>query len=104
MNYLKRVNIAIDLGTANTPIFKKGAGVVLNSPSVIFRNNWGGALEAAPPDISANVLQDGIVLTGEGALLRGHPKLISEFTWVPCRAAANRLSCVVMGGEKTIQE
>ena len=42
MNYLKRVNIAIDLGTANTPIFKKGAGVVLNSPSVIFRNNWGG--------------------------------------------------------------
>lgn len=42
MNVLKRVNIAIDLGTANTLIFREGAGVVLNSPSVIaFRNDRG---------------------------------------------------------------
>lgn len=64
----------------------------------------GSALEAAPPDISADVLQDGIVLTGGGALLRGLPELMSEFTGVPCRAATNPLNCVVMGGEKILSE
>jgi rod shape-determining protein MreB len=62
------------------------------------------ALEAAPPDISADVLRDGMVLTGGGALLQGLPQLISEFTGVPCRAADNPLDCVVMGGGKILSE
>ena len=64
----------------------------------------GSALEAVPPDISADVLRDGIVLTGGGALLRGLPELMSEFTGVPCRAATNPLNCVVVGGEKILSE
>lgn len=64
----------------------------------------GSALEAVPPDISADVLRDGIVLTGGGALLRGLPELMSEFTGVPCRAATNPLNCVVAGGEKILSE
>ena len=75
MNFLKRVNIAIDLGTANTLIFKEGAGVVLNSPSVIaFRSDRGrtevvalgseaeAMLGKTPPNISAvRPLKDGVI-------------------------------------------
>lgn len=62
------------------------------------------ALEAAPPDISSDVLRDGMVLTGGGALLHGLPQRISEFTGVPCRAADDPLDCVVMGGGKILSE
>jgi len=44
-------------------------------------------LEKTPPELSADIVQHGIVLTGGGALLRGIDKAIEEEIGVPCRVA-----------------
>lgn len=60
------------------------------------------ALENAPPELSADVAEKGIVLTGGGALLRGLTDLISERTGVPCLVADDPLDCVAIGGGKAL--
>lgn len=58
------------------------------------------ALEAVRPDMSADVSQKGVILTGVGASSRGLPKLTSDFTSVAHQAAANLFGCAVKGGGK----
>lgn len=54
-------------------------------------------LERTPPDLSADIIDRGIVLTGGGALLRGIDRLIHEATSMPVRIAENPLDCVAVG-------
>ncbi len=54
-------------------------------------------LEKTPPELSADIMEHGITLTGGGALLRGIDKLISDETGMPVRVADNPLDCVVDG-------
>jgi len=54
-------------------------------------------LEKTPPELSADIVQHGIVLTGGGALLRGIDKAIEEEIGVPCRVAEDPLLCVAKG-------
>ena len=54
-------------------------------------------LEKTPPELSADIMEHGITLTGGGALLRGIDKLISEQTGMPVNIADNPLDCVVDG-------
>ena len=54
-------------------------------------------LEKTPPELSADIIERGITLTGGGALLRGLDKLISTETGMPVRVAENPLDCVVRG-------
>jgi rod shape-determining protein MreB len=54
-------------------------------------------LERTPPDLSADIIDRGIVLTGGGALLRGIDRLIHEATSMPVRVADNPLDCVAVG-------
>ncbi|MGN1195438.1 MAG: rod shape-determining protein, partial [Acutalibacteraceae bacterium] len=54
-------------------------------------------LEKTPPELSADIIDQGIMLTGGGALLRGIDKLISEQTGMPVNIADNPLDCVVDG-------
>jgi rod shape-determining protein MreB and related proteins len=55
------------------------------------------ALEATPPELSADISERGMVLTGGGALLRNLDKRITEETGLPVSIANNPLSCVVLG-------
>ncbi len=55
------------------------------------------ALERTPPELSADIVDRGIVLTGGGSLLRGLDKLLREETGLPVMVAENPLSCVVLG-------
>lgn len=59
-------------------------------------------LEATPPELAADAMNNGIVLAGGGALLRGLDKLISEKTGMPVHIADEPLSCVVLGTEKML--
>ena len=52
-------------------------------------------LDRTPPELSADIIERGITLTGGGALLRGLDKLISTETGMPVRVAENPLDCVV---------
>ena len=54
-------------------------------------------LEKTPPELSADIIDNGIMLTGGGALLRGLDKLIEEETGMPVRIAERPLDCVVDG-------
>lgn len=54
-------------------------------------------LEKTPPELSADILEQGIVLTGGGALLRGMDELISKKTNMPVIIADNPLDCVASG-------
>ena len=54
-------------------------------------------LEKTPPELAADIIDRGIILTGGGALLRGLDKLLSEVTGVPAIVADDPLSCVAIG-------
>ena len=54
-------------------------------------------LERTPPELSADIIDQGITLTGGGALLRGLDKLIHDETGMPVQIAENPLDCVAIG-------
>lgn len=54
-------------------------------------------LEKTPPELAADIIDRGIMLTGGGALLRGLEHLVAEETGMPVRVADNPLDCVVDG-------
>ena len=54
-------------------------------------------LERTPPELAADIIDHGIMLTGGGALLRGLDKLVSEETKIPVHVAEKPLDCVVDG-------
>lgn len=56
------------------------------------------ALEQSPPELSADISERGIVLTGGGALLTDLDIMISEQTGIPVIVADDPLTCVVKGG------
>jgi len=54
-------------------------------------------LEQTPPELSADIIDKGIVLSGGGALLRNMDRLVTAVTGVACHVAADPLSCVAKG-------
>lgn len=54
-------------------------------------------LEKTPPELAADIIDQGIMLTGGGALLRGLDRLISAETKMPVHVAESPLDCVVDG-------
>ncbi len=54
-------------------------------------------LERTPPELSADIIDQGITLTGGGALLRGLDKLIHDETGMPVQIAESPLDCVATG-------
>jgi rod shape-determining protein MreB and related proteins len=62
------------------------------------------ALEATPPELSADIVDQGIVLTGGGALLKNLDKLLAQETGMPIIVADDPLSSVVLGSGKTLDQ
>ena len=60
-------------------------------------------LEETSPEIAADVIDHGIVLTGGGALLRHLPDVISEATKVPVFVAQDPLDCVAVGTGESLK-
>lgn len=61
-------------------------------------------LEKTPPELAADIMDRGIMLTGGGALIRGLDKLISEETGMPVMCAQSPLDCVALGAGKVLEE
>jgi rod shape-determining protein MreB len=55
------------------------------------------ALEQTPPELGADIAQNGMVLTGGGAMLKNLDRLLNEETGIPVIVAEDPLSCVVKG-------
>ena len=60
-------------------------------------------LERTPPELSSDIIDHGIMLTGGGALLRGLDILVSRETSMPVHVAENPLDCVVDGTGKRLE-
>lgn len=61
-------------------------------------------LEKTPPELAADIMERGIMLTGGGALLKGLDKLISKETGLPVHIAERPLDCVALGAGKALEE
>jgi len=61
-------------------------------------------LERTPPELAADIVDKGIVLTGGGALLRGLDLLLRQETDLPITVADDPLSCVALGTGKVLDE
>jgi rod shape-determining protein MreB and related proteins len=54
-------------------------------------------LEQTPPELSSDIIDKGMVMSGGGALLRNIDKLLTQVTGVPCHVAENAMDCVALG-------
>lgn len=59
-------------------------------------------LEKTPPELAADIIDNGITLAGGGALLRGLDNLINRETGIPVHIAPDPLNCVVNGTGATL--
>ncbi len=60
-------------------------------------------LEKTPPELAADIVDRGIVMTGGGSLLHGLDRLISQETGIPTYLADDPLSCVALGTGKALE-
>lgn len=60
-------------------------------------------LENTPPELAADIMERGIMITGGGALIRGLDKLITEVTKIPAHVAEYPLDCVAIGTGKSLE-
>ncbi|HOE27689.1 MAG TPA: rod shape-determining protein [bacterium] len=61
-------------------------------------------LERCPPELSADLVDRGLIMTGGGSLLKGFPRLISEETGLPVHLADEPLQTVALGTGKVLDE
>jgi rod shape-determining protein MreB len=61
------------------------------------------SLERTPPELAADILDRGIILSGGGALLRGFDQRLREETSLPINVVEDPLTCVVRGTGKVLE-
>ncbi len=76
----------------------------LTEPISIIIDAVHSALENAPPELSSDLVDRGIMMAGGGALLRNLDVLISKETGLPVKVAKDPLLCVVLGAGKVLEE
>ena len=62
------------------------------------------ALEITPPELAADIVDRGIMMTGGGALVRGLDKLLKHETDLPIHVDEDPLTCVVRGGGRILDD
>lgn len=60
-------------------------------------------LEKTPPELAADIIDRGMVLTGGGAQLRNIAQLLTHETGVPCYVAENPIACVALGAGRALE-
>jgi rod shape-determining protein MreB len=62
------------------------------------------ALENTEPELAADVIDQGITLTGGGSLLRGFDTVLQDSTGLPVTIADDPMSCVALGAGQTLED
>jgi rod shape-determining protein MreB len=62
------------------------------------------ALERSQPEIAADIIDEGITMTGGGSLLRGIAIVLADETGLPVRVADNPMSCVALGAGRALDD
>lgn len=61
-------------------------------------------LEATPPDLIPDIIRDGVIVTGGGALIKNLDQRLSQELQIPVRIAEEPLTAIARGGEQAIQD
>jgi rod shape-determining protein MreB len=61
-----------------------------------------GVLSMAPPELLADIVEGGLILTGGGALLSGLAAYMQEQLGLPVRTATNPMACVALGSSHAL--
>ena len=69
----------------------------INKPLMQIIGAAKAVLEEVPPELSSDIIDKGIVLTGGTSTLRNFDKLITKETGVPCHVAEDAILCVARG-------
>ena len=77
--------------------------IALQDPLQQMINSITTALDAAPPELAGDIIENGIILTGGGALLTDLDKLLSTMMKLPVMVAPDPLTCVARGGGKVLE-
>jgi len=75
----------------------------LQEPLQAVLNVIRSVLEKTPPELAGDIIHNGMVLTGGGALMKGLPELISLETRVPTIVADDPITCVARGTGKVVE-
>jgi len=97
----------IDLVAGIPKTIKVGSAEIreaLKEPVALIAEALRSALEKTPPELAADIVDKGIVMTGGGSLLRGLDALLREDTHLPISVVSNPLECVVLGTGKILDE
>jgi rod shape-determining protein MreB len=76
----------------------------LREPVLVIVDAVRRCLERTPPELAADIVDKGIVLTGGGALLRGLDQLLRQETALPIAVADDPLSCVALGTGQALDQ
>ena len=87
----------------NVTITAQEVREALSDPLALIVDAVRSTLEKTPPELSADIIDHGIMLTGGGALLRGLDKLVEQETGMPVHVAEDPLDCVVNGTGKQLE-
>jgi len=96
-----------DLATGLPKTVKVSSGEMheaIKGPIKIIVNLIKDTLEDTPAELSADLVDRGIILVGGGALLSGLPELLSKETELPVNLAPDPLTCVVLGAGTYLEE
>jgi rod shape-determining protein MreB len=76
----------------------------LREPVATILDGIKSTLEKTPPELAADIMDRGIMLSGGGALLNGLDSLVRQETGMPVQVAENPLDCVVTGTGKALEQ
>ena len=91
-------------GLPQTIVFSSNEMIdALEEPLQAILESVRSMFERTPPELASDVAENGICITGGGALLYGIDKFIAEHTKVPCYIAEDPISCVAIGTGKVLE-
>ena len=94
----------LDGNPRDIEINQKHVSEALMDPVAAIASGVKEALEKTPPELVADIIDNGITLTGGGALLQNLDSVVAHITGVTVKVADNPLNCVVLGTGKALQE
>jgi len=76
----------------------------LTEPIMAIVDRVKSVLEQTPPELSSDIIERGIMLTGGVSLIRGFDKLLTKQTGIPVHVAEDPLSCVALGCGRALDQ
>lgn len=87
----------------NIQVSAKEIREAISEPVAMIVEGIKATLEQTPPELSADIIENGIMLTGGGALLRNLDVLVSKETGIPVKVAERPYDCVAEGTGKVLE-